>query len=211
QNSEAYYRLGESIQQIGHRMTGSENGTKAEEDVINLLVSYGFDEVEFQPFEMNGWLRESLTFKVQNQVIRSQSLAYSPADVKLTGDLVDMGNGLESDYLANPEKAKGKIVIAALGILPGSPEGTSNIQRSSKVALAARYGAKGIVLFNSVPGGTLLTGTASIDGSILKIPAINIGLEDGMKIKEELSKTSQSASIEMKNKVGKMMARNVIA
>lgn len=211
QNSEAYYRLGESIQQIGHRMTGSENGTKAEEYVKNLLVSYGFDEVEFQPFEMNGWLRESLTFKVQNQVIRSQSLAYSPADVKLTGDLVDMGNGLESDYLANPEKAKGKIVIAALGILPGSPEGTSNIHRSSKVALAARYGAKGIVLFNSVPGGTLLTGTASIDGSILKIPAINIGLEDGMKIKEELSKTSQSASIEMKNKVGKMMARNVIA
>lgn len=216
-NSQAYSRLGESIQLIGHRMTGSVNGTQAEEYVKNLLESYGFDEVEFQEFEMNGWLRGALSLEVQSGssssklAIPAQSLAYSPANVDMNADLVDMGNGLESDYEANPELAKGKIVVAALNLLPGSPSGTSNVHRSSKVALAARYGAKGIILFNSVAGGTLLTGTASIDGSVLQIPAINIGLEDGMKLKEALKGNAHVGFIKMTNQVGKMKARNVIA
>lgn len=214
-NSEAYFRLGESIDRIGHRLTGSENGAKAEQYAYDLLKSYGFADVSFQPFEVNGWIREEMKLNIlaagQAKEVKAVALALTPATANLEGHLVDMGNGLEEDYLSAPSKVKDKIVLAALNILPGSPDGTRNIHRSAKVTLAIQHGAKGIILFNSVAGGTLLTGTASIDGTILPIPAVAIGLEDGMALKEQLLKQDLTAQIHMQNKTGKFVARNVIA
>lgn len=214
-HSEAYFRLGESIDRIGHRLTGSENGAKAEQYAYDLLKSYGFSDVRFQPFEMNGWIREEMQLNIRTaagglSAVKAVALALTPARADLDGVLVDMGNGLEADYLAAPEKARGKIVLAALNILPGSPDGTRNIHRSAKVTLAIEYGAKGIILFNSVTGGTLLTGTASIDGTLLPVPAIAIGLEDGMALKEQVAAGEVSAQIRMRNKTGQFTARNVI-
>ncbi|MGK6351790.1 M20/M25/M40 family metallo-hydrolase [Parapedobacter sp. DT-150] len=214
-HSEAYTRLGESIQQIGHRLTGSPNGAKAEQYAFDLLKSYGFTEVSFQPFAVNGWAREKLDLRVGSptdmQPMKAVALASTPASAHVAGELVDMGNGLESDYAADPEKVRGKIVLAALHLLPNSPEGTSNLHRSAKAALAIKYGAKGIILFNSVAGGTLLTGTASITGDLLTIPALCVGLEDGNMLKARIAQGRQEAAIEMTNKAGKMTARNVVA
>ena len=214
-HSEAYTRLGESIEQIGHRHTGSPNGTKAEQYAFDLLKSYGVEDVSFQPFTINGWVRESLDLHVgiegDLQSMKAVALALTPVAAKISGELVDMGNGLESDYVSDPEKAKGKIVLAALNLLPDSPEGTKNLHRSAKTALAIKYGAKGLILFNSVPGGTLLTGTASITGDLLPIPAICVGLENGNHLKELIAQKPQHAVIEMKNNAGKMEARNVVA
>ena len=214
-HSEAYTRLGESIDSIGHRLTGSPNGAKAEQYTFNLLKSYGYTDVSFQPFEAEGWARESIDVRAGSSAdmepIKAVALASTPAAANIQGDLVDMGNGLAADYEANPDAAKGKIVLAALGLLPGTPEGTSNLHRSAKAALAIQYGAKGVILFNGVAGGTLLTGTASITGELLPIPAVCIGFEDGLALKEDILAGSQQASINMKNKVGTMQARNVIA
>lgn len=215
-NSEAYMRLGESIETIGHRLTGSTNGQKAEQYVYDLLKGYGFSDVSFQPFELSGWQRGSLAFQTGSSAgaltdVKAVALAYAPAQVDVHAELVDMGNGLAEDYEADPERARGKIVFAALNLVPGTPAGTSNIHRSSKVAIAAQYGAKGIVLFNRVAGGTLLTGTASIDGTILTIPALSIGLEDGMALKAALADGPQHAKISMENTTGTFTARNVIA
>ncbi|MEO6134599.1 MAG: hypothetical protein ABIP35_05570, partial [Ginsengibacter sp.] len=41
-NSKAYQTLGDAIEKIGHRLTGSPNGKKAEEYAFNLLKSYGY-------------------------------------------------------------------------------------------------------------------------------------------------------------------------
>lgn len=216
-HSQAYQRLGESIDLIGHRLTASENGKLAEQYAYDLLRSYGFEDVSFQEFEVNGWIRESLSLQVRSdqgapQDLASVALALTPAEANVEGELVDMGNGLEADYLAQPGVVQGKIVLAALGILPGSPEGTRNIHRSAKVTLAIQHGAKGIILFNQVAGGTLLTGTASIDGALLPIPAASIGLEDGMSLKERMaSGESLQVQLAMKNKTGPMKARNIIA
>jgi len=98
-----------------------------------------------------------------------------------------------------------------LGILPGSKEGLRNLHRSEKTALAIKYGAIGIVLFNAAPGGILLTGTASVTGKLIPIPAVCIGNEDGMKLKEELKSSPATAHITMTNFSGKIKARNVIA
>lgn len=210
QNSEAYQQLKKATETIGHRATGTENGKKAEEYAANLLRSYGYD-VSFQEFTFSGWNRKSLDLKINNQPIKAVALAHSPANVKLSGELIDLGNGLEQDYKKIGDKVKGKIVFAALGLLDGTSKEIENLHRSEKTALAEKYGAKGIILFNRPAGGILLTGTASVTGDIIKIPAINISLEDGLKIKENLLKGKEIAKIEMKNDVGQMKGRNIIA
>ncbi|MFV0219077.1 M28 family peptidase [Empedobacter falsenii] len=210
QNSEAYQQLKKATETIGHRATGTENGRIAEEYAANLLRSYGYD-VSFQEFTFSGWNRRSLDLKINNQPIKAVALAHSPANVSLSGELIDLGNGLEEDYKKIGDKVKGKIVFAALGLLDGTPKEIENLHRSEKTALAEKYGAKGIILFNRPAGVILLTGTASVTGEIIKIPAINISLEDGLKIKENLSKGKEIAKIEMKNDVGQMKGRNIIA
>ena len=210
QNSEAYQQLKKATETIGHRATGTENGRKAEEYAADLLRSYGY-EVSFQEFTFSGWNRKSLDLKINNQPIKAVALAHSPANVSVSGELIDLGNGLEEDYKKIGDKVKGKIVFAALGLLDGTPKEIENLHRSEKTALAEKYGAKGIILFNRPAGGILLTGTASVTGEIIKIPAINISLEDGLKIKENLSKGKEIAKIEMKNDVGQMKGRNIIA
>ena len=94
--------------------------------------------------------------------------------------------------------------------MPGSAP-SKNLHRSEKTALAIKYGASGIIIFNTGPGGVLLTGTASVTGKLIPIPAVCIGLEDGMKIKELLKKEVVDANISMTNQSGLIKARNVIA
>ena len=209
-NNKAYDNLKLATETIGHRATGTTNGKKAEDFAANLLKSYGFD-VEFQEFTFNGWDRKSLKLTIDGKDIESVALAHSPAKAKLKGELIDLGNGLEEDYIHVKEQVKGKIVFAALGLLDGTSKDVKNLHRSEKTALAEKYGAKGIILFNKAKGEILLTGTASVTGDIIKIPAINISYEDGIEIKNKLASNIISSSIDMKNKVGKMKGRNVIA
>lgn len=85
------------------------------------------------------------------------------------------------------------------------------MHRSEKTALALKYGAIGIIIINQVPNGVLLTGTASVTGELLTIPAVCIGLEDGMALKEKLKTGAASATIDMTNNSSMINARNVVA
>lgn len=213
-NSKAYETLEEATKTIGHRLTGSEEGAKAEEYTYNLLKSYGLN-VAYQPFEVESWSRGDIDVKIgsRNNMIDvpAVTLAHSPVEAEVTGEIIDMGNGLEADYAAKPGAVKGKIALVYIGLLPGSPEGTQNLHRSEKTALAIQNGAKGIIIINQVDGGVLLTGTASVTGSLISIPAVCIGKEDGLALKETLAKTKQYSSIRMTNQSGLINARNVIA
>lgn len=210
QNSKAYPTLKNETETIGHRLTGSANGAKAETYAYELWKSYGLD-TRYESFEAESWSRGTISVTINNTKYKSVTLAHSPVKANLTGELVDLGNGLEEDYLVNPGVAKGKIVFAALGILPGSKEGLRNLHRSEKTALAIKYGARGIILFNSAPGGILLTGTASVTGKLIPIPAVCIGNEDGMQLKEQFKIKPGTATIAMTNFSGIIKARNVIA
>src|SRR4029077_10311951 len=115
-NSKAYSSLKEATETIGHRLTGSANGKKAEEFAYNLLKSYGYKDVRYQPFEVESWSRGTLSVTIgadqkNLQPIKSVTLAHSPTKVDLDDEVVDMGNGLEEDYVANPGKVKGKIAL----------------------------------------------------------------------------------------------------
>jgi len=98
-----------------------------------------------------------------------------------------------------------------IGILEGSPEGLHNLHRSEKTAIAIRYGAKGIIIINQVPKGVLLTGTASVTGDLIPIPAVCISKENGMALKEKLTAKSATAHIKMTNHSDVIKARDVVA
>jgi Iap family predicted aminopeptidase len=214
-NSKAYATLKDASESIGHRLTGSANGAKAEEYVYNLLKSYGC-EVKYQPFEVESWDRRTLAVKVGNSAsnlsaVKAVTLAHSPVSANVTAALIDVGNGLEADYQSLGDKVKGKIALIYLGILPGSPKGTASLHRSEKTAIATKYGAVGVIIINGVKNGVLLTGTASVTGKLIPIPAVCIGLENGMELKEKLKTEAQTASIAMTNFSGLIKARNIIA
>ncbi|PIB38022.1 M20/M25/M40 family metallo-hydrolase [Maribacter sp. 4G9] len=211
QNAKGYSTLKEASETIGHRLTGSENGAKAEEYTFNKFKEYGFEEVEYQTFEVEAWSRETVSVSINDELVKAVTLGHSPVKANVTGEIVDMGNGLEADYAANPDAVKDKIALVYISILEGSPEGLSNLHRSEKTALAIKYGAKGIIIINQVDNGVLLTGTASVTGELIPIPAVCIGKEDGMALKEMLKEGTSSATIEMTNNSDMIKARNVIA
>lgn len=216
-NSKAYQTLGDATSTIGHRLTGSENGAKAEAYTHDLLKSYGFVDVKYFPFEVGTWMRGDIDVQIGNinkrdyETYSAVSLAHSPVLSNVDLEIVDMGNGLEADYAAKPGAVNGKIALVYIGVLPNSPKGTSNLHRSEKTALATDNGAKGIIIINQVDGGVLLTGTASVTGGLIDIPAVCIGKEDGIALKEILKKSKKRAKIQMTNTSDQIKARNVIA
>jgi hypothetical protein len=215
-NSKAYSSLQTATETVGHRLTGSANGKKAEEFAYNLLKSYGYKDLRYQPFEVESWSRGTISVSIgsdQNnlQTVKSVTLAHSPVKSDVTLEVVNMGNGLEEDYAAAPDKVKGKIALVYLGVLPGSKAGTKTLHRSEKTAIATKYGAKGIIIINTATGGILLTGTASVTGKLIPIPAVCVGKEDGLALMEKLKTGKLYSHISMTNFSGMIKARNVIA
>ena len=215
-NSKAYQTLGEATKTIGHRLTGSSNGEKAEDYAFNLLKSYGFTDVAYQPFEVEAWMRDTVTLSIAPgssdnfREVPVVSLAHSPVKADIKGEIVDAGNGLEEDFEAIKDKIKGKIALANIGLV--GVEGKKNLHRSEKTALAIKYGASGIIMVNGAPGKILLTGTASVTGAIIGIPAVCISNESGKELRTWIKEEAPlEAHIDMRNVSKKIKARNVIA
>ncbi|MGC1514726.1 MAG: M20/M25/M40 family metallo-hydrolase [Maribacter sp.] len=210
-NAKGYRTLKEATETIGHRLTGSENGAKAEEYTFNKFKEYGYEDVAYQTFEVEAWSRGTVSLEINGEPTNVVTLGHSPVQAKVIGEIVDMGNGLETDYTADPDAVKGKIALVYISILPDSEEGLTNLHRSEKTALAIQYGAIGIIIFNQVDNGVLLTGTASVTGELIPIPAVCIGKENGMALKESLRQGKVLADIEMTNNSDMIKARNVVA
>jgi Iap family predicted aminopeptidase len=213
----AYETLQEATSIIGHRLTGSENGKKAEAYTYSLFKKYGIKDVKYLPFEVESWMRDTVSLEIvpknsdNFRQIKSVALAHSPVSASVQGLIVDVGNGLQPDFERLKEKVKGKVVLVNLGILPkDSP--LKNLHRSEKAALAIEYGATGAIFINQYPGHILLTGTASVTGQLISIPAVCISWEDGLVVRDWLKQEPRlEAHIGMHNFSKLIKARNVVA
>jgi carboxypeptidase Q len=216
-HSRAYETLAEACKKIGHRLTGSNNGKKAEEYAFNLLNSYGFKDVKYNPFQVEAWSRDTVSLQIAPENsddfrnVTVTALASTPVSSKITGSIVDVGNGLEADFERMKNEVKGKVVLVNLGLV-GVPKETKNLHRSEKTALAIKYGAIGEIMVNQVPNGVLLTGTASVTGGLINIPAVCVSMESGAHIRNWIEENPKLlAMIDMKNHSSLIKARNVIA
>ncbi len=215
-NSKAYATLDDAIRKIGHRLTGSDNGALAEEYAFKLFKSYGFRDVKYQPFEVETWMRDDVSLSIAPDNsdnfhdLEVVALAHSPVHARVEAHIVDVANGLREDFESVKEKVKGKVVLANIHL--ADAPGKSNLHRSEKTALAIEYGAAGIIMVNGAPGQILLTGTASVTGALISIPAVCISNESGKELRSWLLEESPLvAQISMSNLSKPVKARNVIA
>jgi hypothetical protein len=216
-NSKAYTSLEKACATIGHRLTGSAHGKKAEEFAFKLFKEYGFRDVKYQGFQVEAWARDTVTLSVAPpksddfREIPVVSLALTPVEANIQGTIVDVGNGLDANFEEKKDLVKGKVVLANIGLLDAK-EGTRNLHRSEKTALAIQYGAIGVIFVNTVKGQVLLTGTASVTGNLISIPAVCISLESGTEIRKWLGdQPGLLGMIEMHNVSQPIKARNVVA
>jgi carboxypeptidase Q len=215
-NSKVYQTLEEASAKIGHRLTGSTNGQKAENYAYDLFKSYGFGDVKFQTFEAESWMRDTVTLTIAPHSsdnfrdVQVVALAHSPEQASVTGDIVDVGNGLEDDFERVKSTVKDRVALVNIGLV--NAPGKKNLHRSEKTALAIRFGATGVIFVNQAPGKVLLTGTASVTGSAIAIPAVCISSESGRELRAWISDEGPLiAQIEMTNFSKTIKARNVIA
>jgi carboxypeptidase Q len=126
-NSKAYTSLGDACAKIGHRLTGSPQGKKAEEYVYKMFKDYGFRDVKYQGFQVEAWARDTVTLSVAPpksddfREIQVVSLAMTPVEANIQGAIVDVGNGLDADFESKKEWVKGKVVLANIGLLDAAP------------------------------------------------------------------------------------------
>lgn len=215
QEAQGYQWLRWSTGAIGHRLTGSPQGVLAEQTADSLFRLSGLETVSLFPFTAQAWGRDRVTLEMNDGEgvlhLSAVALANTPLDASIEAQVVDIGNGLESDIASVNGSLKGKIVLVNLGLLNAN-EGAKNLHRSEKVALAMQQGATGVVFVNQVEGHILLTGSASIDGNLIPIPAACIATEDGILIREQLAQgKSYTAKLSMKNTSAMVTANNVIA
>lgn len=214
-SEQGYEWLAWSSTHIGHRLTGSEQGRKAEEFADSLFRSSGLDTVYYEPFEAQAWSRGSVGLTIGDGKgyvhVPCVALANTPLSSESEARVVDAGNGLPDDLARLGIEVKGAALLVNLGLVAAT-EGTANLHRSEKAALAMAHGAAAILFVNQVDGGVMLTGTASIDGSLIPVPAACLSTEDGTRLRERLAKgETLAARLTMRNQSTRVTARNVVA
>lgn len=214
-SEQAFEWLAWSSAHIGHRLTGSPQGERAEALADSLFRWSGLDTVYSFPFEADAWSRGTVKLTIGDGAgfmhVGCVALANTPLVASVEAPLIDAGNGLPSDLEALGDRVRGASLLVNIGLVAAS-EGTKNLHRSEKASLALKAGAASIVFVNQVEGHVLLTGTASIDGTLIPVPAACIATEDGTALRERLTGgVLLTARLEMSNRSERVQARNIIA
>lgn len=214
----AYETLGEATNTIGHRLTGSPNGQRAEEFAYQLLKNYGYANTQFMPFEVEAWSRSKVNLAIVPENsdnfrdVEVVALAHSPVSSHIQARIVDCGDGLADDFEKVGDALKNKIALFNINIQRPENKGKENLHRSEKTALAIKHGAAGVIIANAVEGGVLLTGTASVTGELIPIPAVCVSVETGKMIRKWIRDEEKIlAVIDMQNFSRPIRARNVVA
>ena len=215
ENAKGYQWLNWSVHAIGHRLTGSPQGAMAERAADSLFRISGLEHVSLFPFEAQAWSRGRVQLTVGDGMgfmhLQAVALANTPLEADVEAELIDAGNGLPEDLDHVGDALKGRVILVNIGLV-NAPEGTPNLHRSEKASLALGRGVAAIVFVNQVDGGVLLTGTASIDGTLIPVPAACIATEDGKILRERLLRgETLSARLGMNNYSKVVQANNVIA
>lgn len=212
---QGYQWLAWSTAHIGHRLTGSPQGRRAETFADSLFRASGLDTVHAFGFEADAWARTSAKLTLNDGKgmthLPCVALANTPLKTHVEAPVLDAGNGLPEDLARLGSRVKGSALVINIGLVAGAA-GAKNLHRSEKAALAMAAGAASILFVNQVAGGVLLTGTASIDGALIPIPAVCIATEDGERIRGQIAAGLLLISqLEVLNTSSHVVAHDIIA
>ncbi|MCG8379257.1 MAG: M20/M25/M40 family metallo-hydrolase, partial [Proteobacteria bacterium] len=223
-NSPVYDNLRYLCKEIGHRLSGSSGAAAAVNYTKQLMESYDFDTVFLQPVMVPHWVRD------RNEEVRVvRSIAGSFALNGLTiGNSVGTGSeGIRADVIEVSgleeveelgESIKGKIVFYNGKMDPTLLQtfrayGNAVRQRSSGASVAAKYGARAVVIRSITQSldDTPHTGALRYAPNIHHIPSFAISTRDADKLsslmKQEPVEIYLKSLSEMK---GEVLSYNVI-
>ena len=192
-NGKAYENLRQLTKQIGGRLAGSPQMTKAENWGAEILKTLGADRVYMQECKVPAWNRGGAD---KASVIKIGDKKEKRAlDILALGNSLGSGkNGVTAEVLAlasfaeleeRSEEVKGKIVFFNYGFNPTNIQpfrsyGDAGIYRRIGASRAAKYGAVAILIrsLTEATDNNPHTGVMAYNDSFPKIPAAALGLKD---------------------------------
>lgn len=192
-NGKAYENLRQLTKQIGGRLAGSPQMTKAENWGAETLKTLGADRVYMQECKVPNWNRGG--------VDKASVIKIGDKKEKRVLDILALGNsmgsgkqGVSAEVLAlasfaeleeRSEEVKGKIVFFNYGFNPTNLQpfrsyGDAGIYRRVGASRAAKYGAVAILIrsLTEATDNNPHTGVMAYNDSFPKIPAAALGLKD---------------------------------
>ncbi len=204
-DQDAYGVLRALCEQVGSRLSASDEERRATEMVVARLSRHGC-ETEISEFSYPGWITGKSTVIVREpgseRELASHPLGWCPGR-SVTARVVDAGHGMKEDF--ENDEIRGKIVLVSDGTRPGEKE----LHRSVKYELAVKAGAAGFVFYGRRPGGLVAMGAANLEPKTGAIPGVGISYEDAMYLKRrgeaatlEIGSTSRSETVTSRNGIG---------
>ncbi len=194
-NGKSYESLRYLCKNIGQRISGSANAQKAVEYSKKLMESYGFDKVYLQEVMVPHWVRgeKETAFIIdgKNRIpvpIAALGMTVATPKAGITADVVEVQSLKEVETLGE-KVIKGKIVFFNRGfdqrfIETGRAYGTAGDQRFMGPAVAAKYGAIGVIVrsLSSTLDDFPHTGATLVDKDGKNIPAAAISTKAANKL-----------------------------
>lgn len=167
----------ETLVDIGDRMAGTDGERQAAEATRDVLDEIGARDAHLDTFDIQGWTRGSSTITVDGDQYDCIALPRSP-DTGATGELVDLGYGLPSDF--EERDLEGAVVMAASNV----PDWYDRfLHRREKYYHAVEAGAAAFIFRNHVEGCLAPTGSVGTpDAPIGDIPAVGVSKEAGTRL-----------------------------
>lgn len=183
--------------EIGPRLAGSPGAEAAVYSMQRLMDTLGFDTVYLQPCTVPRWDRGAPASGriINNVVVGTQQLnvislgnTVGTGPDGVTGDLVEVFSLKEVEQLGSAGVA-GKIVFFNRPMDPTQIQtfrayGGAVDQRGMGLVIAARYGAKAVLVRSMTTGldDVPHTGAVAVVDSVQKIPALCVSTNDAEKI-----------------------------
>lgn len=185
--SEFAWNLLEDLTGIGNRMAGQIGEEHGAAVLADAFERAGLREVETVEFDVPGWWRDSTSITTSGRWTRTFddgtaiiALPGSPSG-RVTGELVDVGYGLPSEFETAGELS-GRIVLARAG---GPDDYDRWVHRNEKYATAMEHGASAFLFQNDTPGCLPVTGSVNFGDATVdaEIPAAGISYELGHRLR----------------------------
>ncbi len=205
----AYRELQWLCDHVGGRTSGMWSGEQTEEWAHRLFTEWGLEQVRYEPFQVLAWQRGTLHAAVREPVswtLTALSHGYAPCEAYVTAEAVDVGHGERHEFERARDTVKGRIALCD----EGATEGKRRLHRSEKLGMAVEFGAAGLMILSSAPGGLPRTGVCYYVES--PIPSLGISMEDGERLRRVLANgATPVVRIQMSNRMQEGTARNVLA
>lgn len=182
------------VNEVGERLSGSPEMTKATEFICDKLQEYGV-ESHIDHFPMYQSFPGDAELKVTapiNKEIKTRPVCHirSTSDEGIDGELIYLGSGTPEDY--EGKDVKGKIVLTDMNWSPGRPE---------KARIAWKMGAKALIIMNWGKGDSDLiqmgavktqwgNPTPDTEKDIVDLTVISISRKDGEYLADLCEKES---------------------